>query len=278
MPFSIKWQICPTTRCASCWPAVTAKPICFRRIAWNLFGNTKPGWARVQAICDWVHNHIVFSYPNARCTRTAYEAYTEQSGVCRDFTHLSVAFCRCMNIPARYCTGYLSDVGVPPPYTAMDFAAWFEAYIGGAWHMFDHRNNTPAPGPDRDGEGPRRGGRGDRDDVRPALSGKLSGLYRRNLTAVAARRATKRTRGESQSRLAALQNRASLASADGHLRFTKRTRRPQMGRDNQLLLCSAFLQNEPASLEWAGNVRFLQNELPTLQWEKNPGGRVRFCF
>ena len=116
------------------------------QIAWNLFGNTKPGWARVQAICDWVHNHIVFSYPNARCTRTAYEAYTEQSGVCRDFTHLSVAICRCMNIPARYCTGYLSDVGVPPPYTAMDFAAWFEAYIGGAWHMFDPRNNTPRQG------------------------------------------------------------------------------------------------------------------------------------
>jgi transglutaminase-like putative cysteine protease len=114
--------------------------------AWNLFGNTKPGWTRVQAICDWVNNHIKFSYPNARCTRTAWEGYSEQSGVCRDFTHLAVAFCRCMNIPARYCTGYLSDIDVPPPYTPMDFAAWFEAYIGGAWHMFDPRNNVPRKG------------------------------------------------------------------------------------------------------------------------------------
>ena len=114
--------------------------------AWNLFGNTKPGWSRVQAICDYVHTHITFNYQNARNTRTAYEAYSEQTGVCRDFTHLAVTFCRCMNIPARYCTGYLGDMGTPPPYSVMDFAAWFEAYIGGAWHMFDPRNNTPRIG------------------------------------------------------------------------------------------------------------------------------------
>ena len=116
------------------------------QVAWNLFGNTASGWARVQAICDWVHNHISFSYQNARSTRTAWEAYNERIGVCRDFTHLAVTLCRCLNIPARYCTGYLGDMGTPPPYSPMDFAAWFEAYIGGAWHMFDPRNNAPRIG------------------------------------------------------------------------------------------------------------------------------------
>jgi transglutaminase-like putative cysteine protease len=112
-------------------------------IAWQLFGNGPRGWPLVQAICDWVHNHIAFSYPNARPTRTAYEAYQERTGVCRDYAHLAVAFCRCMNIPARYCTGYLGDVGTPLPWASGDFAAWFEAYIGGAWYTFDPRNNTP---------------------------------------------------------------------------------------------------------------------------------------
>jgi transglutaminase-like putative cysteine protease len=112
------------------------------QIAWDLFGNIAPGWTRVQAICDYVHNHIVFAYPNARNTRTAWEAFHERTGVCRDFTHLAITLCRCMNIPARYCTGYLGDMGTPPPYSAMDFAAWFEAYIGGAWHVFDPRNNV----------------------------------------------------------------------------------------------------------------------------------------
>jgi transglutaminase-like putative cysteine protease len=111
--------------------------------AWNLFGATEPGWARVQAICDYVHNYISFSYPNARNTRTAWEAWNERTGVCRDFTHLAVTLCRAMNIPARYCTGYLGDMGLPPPYAAMDFAAWFEAYLGGAWRAFDPRNNSP---------------------------------------------------------------------------------------------------------------------------------------
>ena len=116
------------------------------QFAWNQFGPVAPGWSRVQAICDWVHNHIAFSYQNARVTRTAWEAYNERTGVCRDFTHLAVTLCRCMNIPARYCTGYLGDMGEPPPYSVMDFAAWFEAYIGGAWHVFDPRNNVPRIG------------------------------------------------------------------------------------------------------------------------------------
>lgn len=115
-------------------------------LAWELFGNTPMGWARVQAICDFVHNHITFGYEYARPTKTAWEAYNERKGVCRDFTHLAVAFCRCMNIPARYCTGYLSDIGVPPPYSPMDWAAWFEAYLDGRWYTFDPRNNEPRIG------------------------------------------------------------------------------------------------------------------------------------
>jgi transglutaminase-like putative cysteine protease len=114
--------------------------------AWNVFENTQPGWARVQAICDYVHNHIAFDYQQARATRTAWDALNERTGVCRDYAHLAVAFCRCMNIPARYCTGYLSDIGTPPPYAVGDFAAWFEAYIGGCWYTFDPRNNTPRVG------------------------------------------------------------------------------------------------------------------------------------
>jgi len=115
-------------------------------VAWRLFGHTQPGWSRVQAICDFVHNHITFGYEHARPTKTAWEAYDERRGVCRDFTHLAVTFCRCMNIPARYCTGYLGDIGIPPPYGPMDFAAWFEAYLGGRWYTFDPRNNVPRIG------------------------------------------------------------------------------------------------------------------------------------
>jgi len=114
--------------------------------AWRLFGKTPLGWARVQAICDFVHNHITFGYEQARHTRTAYEAYHERRGVCRDFAHLAVAFCRCMNIPARYCTGYITDIGLPPPYGPMDFAAWIEVYLGDRWYTFDPRNNAPRTG------------------------------------------------------------------------------------------------------------------------------------
>jgi transglutaminase-like putative cysteine protease len=111
--------------------------------AWQLFGGTTPGYPRVQAICDYVHNHIAFDYQNARATRSAAETFHERTGVCRDYAHLAIAFCRCMNIPARYCTGYLGDVGTPPPFPPGDFAAWFEAWIGGRWHLFDPRNNVP---------------------------------------------------------------------------------------------------------------------------------------
>jgi transglutaminase-like putative cysteine protease len=114
--------------------------------AWDLFGHSATGWGRVQAICDFVHNHIAFGYEHARSTKTAYDAFSERTGVCRDFAHLAVTFCRCMNIPARYCTGYLSDIGVPPPYAPMDFAAWIEVYLGGTWHTFDPRNNVPRIG------------------------------------------------------------------------------------------------------------------------------------
>lgn len=114
--------------------------------AWNLFGQVPSGWDRVQAICDYVHRHITFDYQRADNTRTALEAYRQRVGVCRDFTHLAVAFCRCMNIPTRYCTGYLGDIGMPPPYGPMDFAAWFEVYLDGQWHTFDARNNVPRIG------------------------------------------------------------------------------------------------------------------------------------
>jgi transglutaminase-like putative cysteine protease len=114
--------------------------------AWGLFSRTPPGWHRVQAICDWAHNHIVFGYGDARPTRTAWQAFQERKGVCRDYAHLAIAFCRCMNIPARYCTGYLGDMGTPPPYGVGDFAAWFEAYLGGQWYTFDPRNNVPRIG------------------------------------------------------------------------------------------------------------------------------------
>jgi transglutaminase-like putative cysteine protease len=114
--------------------------------AWSLFGRTAPGWARVQAIVDYVHNHIAFGYEHARGTRMALDAYHERIGVCRDFAHLAIAFCRGMNIPARYCTGYLGDIGVPPCDLPMDFSAWFEAYLSGRWHTFDARHNVPRVG------------------------------------------------------------------------------------------------------------------------------------
>ncbi|WP_191058613.1 transglutaminase-like domain-containing protein [Geminicoccus harenae] len=114
--------------------------------AWRLFGQTRPGWARVQAICDFVHDHITFGYPHARPTRTAHDAFREKVGVCRDYAHLAVTFCRCMNIPARYCTGYISDISLPPPHAPMDFAAWIEVFLGGRWHVFDPRNNAPRIG------------------------------------------------------------------------------------------------------------------------------------
>jgi transglutaminase-like putative cysteine protease len=121
----------------------TQKPSDF---AWRTFGNSKAGWDWVQAICDFVHGHIKFGYAFARDDRTASGAYHERVGVCRDFTHLAVALCRCMNIPARYCTGYLGDIGVPPDPAPMDFSAWFEVFLEGHWFTFDARHNRPRIG------------------------------------------------------------------------------------------------------------------------------------
>lgn len=115
-------------------------------IAWKLFADAPQGWARVQAICDFVHRHITFGYSHARSTKTAWDVYQERAGVCRDFAHLAVAFCRCMNIPARYCTGYLGDIGVPRSDAPMDFSGWFEAHLDGRWYTFDARHNTPRIG------------------------------------------------------------------------------------------------------------------------------------
>jgi transglutaminase-like putative cysteine protease len=115
-------------------------------LAWSLFGNTPRGWRRVQAIVDYVHNHLTFGYQFARCTRTAFEGHAERVGVCRDFAHLAIALCRCMNIPARYATGYLGDIGVPVVPAPMDFSAWFEVYLGGRWFTFDARHNKPRIG------------------------------------------------------------------------------------------------------------------------------------
>jgi transglutaminase-like putative cysteine protease len=115
-------------------------------IAWELFRDTPPGWARVQAVCDWVHDNVRFDYQAARPTKTAYDVYEERVGVCRDFTHLALTFCRCLNIPARYVTGYLGDIGIPPQPYPMDFSGWFEAYLDGRWYTFDARHNTPRIG------------------------------------------------------------------------------------------------------------------------------------
>jgi transglutaminase-like putative cysteine protease len=114
--------------------------------AWSLFGHVPAGWQRVQAIAAFTHRHVEFGYHHARSNRTAWDTYQEQRGVCRDFAHLAITLCRCMNIPARYCTGYLGDIGVPVGDTPMDFSAWFEAYLGGDWHVFDARHNAPRIG------------------------------------------------------------------------------------------------------------------------------------
>lgn len=115
-------------------------------VASELFAQTEPGWPRVQAICDWVHANVRFDYRHTRVTKTAHDVYCERTGVCRDFVHLAVTFCRCLNIPARYATGYLGDIGVPPAPYPMDFSAWFEVLLEGGWHVFDSRHNRPRIG------------------------------------------------------------------------------------------------------------------------------------
>ncbi|MCA9166376.1 MAG: transglutaminase family protein [Planctomycetales bacterium] len=114
--------------------------------AGTLFNSSPPGWGRVQSICNFVHQHVRFDYQQARANRTALETFRERTGVCRDFNHLAITLCRCMNIPARYCTGYLGDIGVRPSPDPMDFSAWFEAYLDGAWYTFDPRHNLPRIG------------------------------------------------------------------------------------------------------------------------------------
>jgi transglutaminase-like putative cysteine protease len=116
-----------------------------REIASTLFSQTLPGWSRVAEICNFVHQHIRFDYMQARANRTALETFHEGTGVCRDYMHLAITFCRIMNIPARYCTGYLGDIGVPL-VEPMDFSAWFEVFLGGRWYTFDARNNIPRIG------------------------------------------------------------------------------------------------------------------------------------
>jgi transglutaminase-like putative cysteine protease len=116
------------------------------QFAWGQFSSTPLGWGRVQAVCDFVHQHIQFGYQFASPTKTAWEVFNDRKGVCRDFAHLAITLCRCLNIPARYCTGYLGDIGVPKDPAPMDFAGWFEAYLGSSWYTFDPRNNTPRIG------------------------------------------------------------------------------------------------------------------------------------
>ena len=117
-----------------------------QQIAWDLFGSVPMGWAKVQAVCDWCHANVEFGYQHARATKTAFDVYTERKGVCRDFMHLAITFLRCLNIPARYATGYLGDIGVPPAPFPMDFSAWFEVYLEGQWWTFDARHNMPRIG------------------------------------------------------------------------------------------------------------------------------------
>jgi transglutaminase-like putative cysteine protease len=115
-------------------------------VAWQLFSHTPLGWPRVQAVVDWCHANVEFGYAHARPTKTAFDVFTERNGVCRDFTHLAITFCRCLNIPARYATGYLGDIGVPPVPDPMDFSAWFEVYLERRWWTFDARHNRPRIG------------------------------------------------------------------------------------------------------------------------------------
>ncbi len=148
-------------------------------LAWSLFKDTKPGWERVQAICDYVHNHLTFGYHFAAPTKSAHSVHEERQGVCRDFAHLAVTLCRCMNIPTRYCTGYLGDIGVPPDESPMDFSAWFEVYLSGSWYTFDARHNHSAHRPHPGRPRPRCRRRAAEQFVRPDDADEVSGLYGR---------------------------------------------------------------------------------------------------
>jgi transglutaminase-like putative cysteine protease len=115
-------------------------------VAWSLFGQTQPGWPRVQAVCDWIHANVQFGYAFANPSKGACDVYQQRTGVCRDLNHLALTFCRCLAIPARYATGYLGDIGVPISSAPMDFSGWFEAYLDGRWYTFDARHNMPRIG------------------------------------------------------------------------------------------------------------------------------------
>src|SRR5258708_8846277 len=115
-------------------------------IAWSLFGSTRPGWARVQAIVDFGHSHVTFGYQHAHHLKSAHDVYQQRTGVCRDFAHLALTFCRCMGIPPRYCTGYMGDIGVPPDPEPMDFSGWFQVYLSRQWYTFDPRRHHPRIG------------------------------------------------------------------------------------------------------------------------------------
>jgi transglutaminase-like putative cysteine protease len=115
-------------------------------VAWSLFGNTPPGWARAQAIVEFVHHHVTFGYEHAHHMKSAHDVYEQRTGVCRDFAHLALTFCRCMGIPARYCTGYMGDIGIPKDPAPMDFSGWFQVYLSGQWYTFDARHNKPRIG------------------------------------------------------------------------------------------------------------------------------------
>ena len=148
-------------------------------VAWSLFGNTPPGWARVQAIVDFVHNHVTFGYQHAHHMKSAHDVYEQRAGVCRDFAHLALTFCRCMNIPARYCTGYLGDIGVPRDPAPMDFSGWFQVYLSGQWYTFDARHNVPQGRPHPDGHRPRRRRRRADHELRPDGPGEVFRHQRR---------------------------------------------------------------------------------------------------
>jgi transglutaminase-like putative cysteine protease len=115
-------------------------------VAWSLFGHTDPGWNRVQTIIGFVHKHVKFGYQHAHAMKSALDVYEQGNGVCRDYAHLALTFCRCMGIPARYCTGYMGDIGIIPDGSVMDFSGWFEVYLSGRWYTCDARHNKPRIG------------------------------------------------------------------------------------------------------------------------------------
>ena len=168
--------------------------------AWQRFGHLAPGWARVQAIVDFVHGHLTWVAGASNPWTTAADAYRAGQGVCRDFAHLAITFCRALNIPARYVFGYIPDIDVPPPTEPMDFAAWFEVYLDGRWHTFDARNNTPRRRSRHRRARSRRGRRRADHLVRPAHADHVrspragAGARRRELTV--ARRGRQPSRGE----------------------------------------------------------------------------------